>query len=1541
MASKDKTKLEKTPGADLGKHYERHVFALITLKCLLHSGIKNFWIASNLAILGVYDDIIINITYQDGKKELFLIQVKTIEKPDRPIVAESFLSKDKECGTLLKKFEKDYLNITTSEKIKSLIDYTENSRIFFIHLNNYQLELAQKIEKLEFEKRNIEDFRDFITSVNSELFSVFKLIDKTGEFDEQFLSSFYLYPYQVEVGCIKEQIQEILSGRKESTIGDAYIHNFYSYSSSGNFVPKIYMLDIKVLLLKSFDEFGAFTPPSDIVFAKPKILETFSNFSFSVIFELESERIIWSQIMHQLKEYFTLNMDDNKLFDYWEKPLSDEVQERINEKHQLLQNCKNLNVKTLYLFMVATRLAPFYTKTESGQLKTHMLQLLTQLNIYTIIYNTDKSTEICFPENFNVFKSMGDMPKELFEQNINKIFISLRKKSKLPISSLVATSGIGECISTDQFVQYYNKTLNMNNENFDKKEIYINRTLTRCTLNESILLGLSIPCCIIFNCPKNLELDKINNRLELYDQNLDINKTSILLELKREDDGLMVYTTTFRSNVDTFWITHTSPYSFNLFKKIEPSMNRKFCILQYEFTKHYVRYFTLLNSTINVEHFEKYIETDQITDNTFMDFCRQTPINIICNNAGTGKTMLLRYLLQNFPPEEYVIYIELSKWAKQIKLLKTFEDFVAFLKKNFVENIPTGIHKMSEYILDWHIKNNQLVLLLDDLEEIQETSVLDIFKTAIYLGLRLSIVARSHHKKRYENIFGVISFELTEFTAKDQDSFFVNFFREYKIKDASKRLDDIKSNVSLFETSNIGLCQQTMMLAKIFEDNKDAQVKSTIDLYEQYINTVLKKLTNLEPQFVYDTVCKLALANIFTERIVKKAIEWREFIVYVKMLDKENMRNLLTESYEGSLPVFSHKTYAEFLAAKWLSEHFNQNTRFDVKIIYKNLYTEQLVTARWFLDTMLIKNLNHTKNIQLPTIGCCTYLSDNIGRNQIHYTMSYGKTFDIHTQIENPEQTTIIRRSNELLLKVSQSEPTKLNQDEPDINLSANNLLGVSNKSYDINLYVGLNQFHNTTTYFSDEEPVKFVLYFDINNVNSSNISTIYKLLFNECDDLLGKSAVEYAILAGTLINIEKVLGYNIVYTTVDFSNLGDEKYFMLYYSAINGFSRIIKKLLTIDNLKNDVIMIKDYYTEMSLLHLAIKYGQMECVREFISVYPAHKFGEDNDKNTALHLAAEQADTTILRQILESSPHTVNNKNKNGQNALYCAVQAQNIAAVEILTKLEDIEIDCTDNETGNSPFSISVLNRCEKIMTILYEHGANINHPNIKGTTPLHLAVREKNEQFLNLLINLNAEVNTTNEYNLSPLMDAAKRQLPLVKILIKNDANVQHIDQNGWTVLHHAVKSNNTLIVTSILENKVEIDTPNNEGDTALMIACKSNLPKMFEHLVMNKADIHKFNKNKMSVLHHAVKGNSIQIVKYLLEMKVDINATDSNDRTALMLACFNNFVDIVRLLVKYNANIQYTSKDWKCSALDICKRKDHWECCKILNEELIKRN
>ncbi|XP_072393584.1 uncharacterized protein [Diabrotica undecimpunctata] len=1484
MESKDKSKLEKRSEADFGKQYERHMFALITLKCLLHPDIKNFWIASNLADLDVYDDIVINITYQNGNKELFLIQVKT-RKSECPIVAQSFLSKKKECS--LEKYQGGYLDITTDEKIKSLIDYNENSRLFFIHLNNFKVELNKKTEELEFEKLSIEDFRDFITSVNFESSSGFKIVDKTGGFDKNFLSRFYFYPYQVQLDFIKEKIQEMLSGSKESTIGNAYIQYFYEYFSSGN-IRKIAMLDIKLLLLKLLDVFGAFTPPSDIVFEKPIILETFSNFSFSIIFDLESERIIWAQIMHKLKKCFNLNINNNKLFDYWEQPLPDEVQECIREQVEMLQNYKNLNVKTLYLFMVATRLAPLYTKTESFQLKSHMLQLLTQLNIYTIIYNIDKYTEINFPKNCTVFKSMMDMPEDLFDQNINKIFISLRKKLRLPISSLIANYGIGECISTDQFVQFYNKTLYMNNQNFSKKEIYINRTLTRCIINENILLDSSISCCTIFNYPENLGLDKINNRFVFILQT----------------ENFKVYVTSIQ-HPETFWITHTAPYSFNIFMKIKRLMKAKFCILQYEFTKETVNYFTLLNSTINIENLEKYVETEQITDNSFMEFCRQTQVNIICNNAGMGKSMLLKYLIQNFPPEEYVIYIELSKWAKQIKLLKTFADFVRFLKTNFVENEPIGIHKMSEYFLDWYIKNNQLVILIDDLEEIQETSVLDIFKAAINRGLRLSIVARSYHKKRYENIFGVLSFELTEFTVKDQDNFFLKFFKKHRIKNASKRINDFKSNVSQFQTSNIGLCQQTMMLARIFEDNKEAQVKSTIDLYEQYISTILNKVNYKERQFVYDTVCKLALANIFTENIVKEAIEWSEFEVHINMLEKENTRNLLTESHEASLPVFSHKTYAEFLAAKWLSEHFNRNTRFDVKIIYKKLYTEQLVTARWFLDTMVIKNLKVTKNIQLPNIGYCTYFSDNIGRNHLHYTMSYGKTFDIHTQIENPEQTTIIQRNNELLLKVSQIEPTKLNQDEPDTIFSANNLLGIPNNSYDINLYVGLQQFHNTT-YCNDEQPVKFVLYFNNDNDTSSNISTIHKLLFNERDDLLGKSAVEYAILAGTLINIEKVLSYNIIYTTLDFSNLGNEKYFILYYSAINGFSRIIKKLLTIDNVKNDVIRIKDFYTEMSLLHLAIKYGQTECVRELISVHPAHMFGEDKDNNTTLHLAGEQADTTILQQVLESSPHIINNKNKNGQTALYCAVQAQNIAAVEILTKLENIEIDCADNENGNSPFSISVLNRCEKVMTILYQHGANINHTNKKGITPLHLAVREKNQRFVNLLINWNAEVNTTREYNISPLMDAAKRQLALVKILIKNDANIQHVDQNGWTVLHHAVKFNNKPIVTFLLKNKVEIDTTNNEGDTPLMIACRSNLTSMFEHLVTNKADIHKINKKKMSVLHHAVKGNSIEIVAYLLEKKVDVNAKDANDRTALMLAYNNNFIDIVRLLVKNNANI-----------------------------------
>ena len=81
------------------------------------------------------------------------------------------------------------------------------------------------------------------------------------------------------------------------------------------------------------------------------------------------------------------------------------------------------------------------------------------------------------------------------------------------------------------------------------------------------------------------------------------------------------------------------------------------------------------------------------------------------------------------------------------------------------------------------------------------------------------------------------------------------------------------------------------------------------------------------------------------------------------------------------------------------------------------------------------------------------------------------------------------------------------------------------------------------------------------------------------------------------------------------------------------------------------------------------------------------------------------------------------------------------------------------------------------------------------EGFTPLHIAVSSSNF-----------------------LLQNAENYLELAKLLIQNGANIDAIDVEGDTALHHAVDSNQIVWIKFLLENGANLNIKNFNGDIPL---------------------------------------------------------------------------------------------------------------------------
>ena len=74
----------------------------------------------------------------------------------------------------------------------------------------------------------------------------------------------------------------------------------------------------------------------------------------------------------------------------------------------------------------------------------------------------------------------------------------------------------------------------------------------------------------------------------------------------------------------------------------------------------------------------------------------------------------------------------------------------------------------------------------------------------------------------------------------------------------------------------------------------------------------------------------------------------------------------------------------------------------------------------------------------------------------------------------------------------------------------------------------------------------------------------------------------------------------------------------------------------------------------------------------------------------------------------------------------------------------------------------------------------------------------------------------------------------IPAVKILIQNNAEVNNVNKNGSYPIHGAVKSNSEECVKILLENEVEIDVMDKDNVTSLMIAAERGYLNILKQLI-----------------------------------------------------------------------------------------------------------
>ena len=293
----------------------------------------------------------------------------------------------------------------------------------------------------------------------------------------------------------------------------------------------------------------------------------------------------------------------------------------------------------------------------------------------------------------------------------------------------------------------------------------------------------------------------------------------------------------------------------------------------------------------------------------------------------------------------------------------------------------------------------------------------------------------------------------------------------------------------------------------------------------------------------------------------------------------------------------------------------------------------------------------------------------------------------------------------------------------------------------------------------------------------------------------------------------------------------------------------------------------------------------------------------DSEGNTPLLVALKKGAAFDKIQYIADLDANVNARNRNGESALFVAVQKNNREAGELLlSRNADIFAANTQNI---SPLRLSLESQNGSQEWLV--NSATIRARDGSGNSVLHYA-SEWNlpNSVMSFLIQKGADINAVNGNGETPLFSAAKADNPdSIDLLVKSGASLNARDNLGSSPLHAAVRWDSLEAAEKLINLGLNIDSQNVSGKTPLAEASvEGNIP-MARLLLNHGANPNIYDQNGRACLSDAIRGGQFEMSKLLLSAKANPQLQDLTGRTPYHEAAILGDKDIIILLRKAGAN------------------------------------